>query len=123
MSSFTDLLVQGALGAISIAFPAAGPAIAIIQKIAPYAETAIPLIRSAISEGPAAFTAAKTAAPDFFSNLSKLATELKAGVGGNTSEPVTDNELAQLAAHVAGIDPPGWTHDETQRWWGHGSDH
>ena len=119
--SFANVLVEGALTAISFAFPAAGPAIAIVEKLAPYAETAIPLIKSAITEGPAAFAAAKVAAPDFFNNLTQFASTLKGAVGDTS--PVTDHELANLAAHVAGVDPPGWTHEETQRWWDHGSDH
>ena len=113
--STAGTLINLALGVVSFAFPAAGPAIAIAMKLEPYAEAAFPLIKAAISEGPAAFAAAKLQAPDFFSELGNFAAALKGGTLDDVT--VTDGEIANLAAHVVGVDPPGWSHEETQRWW------
>lgn len=111
--SFATTLLTGGLGILSLAYPPAAPIIAFLQKMAPYADTTIPLIKSALSEGPAAFEAAKAKAPEFFKNLSGLAASLK----GNRAEPVSQQELAVLASHLAGVDPPGWTHQDTVNWW------
>jgi len=100
----------------SIAYPPAAPFIAFIQKAEPYAETAIPLLQDAVKGGPEAFSAFKEAAPEFTQHLRDFASFLKTGSGGELAG-VSDHELATLGAHIAGVDPPGWTHDETQRWW------
>lgn len=110
-----NTLVEFALDAISVVYPPAAPFVAIARKIEPYVEQYLPLVRAAISEGPAAYEAAKSAAPEFFTTLSQLASSLKVLQGG--SGLVNEAELAVLAAHVVGVDPPGWTHEETQRWW------
>ena len=113
--SIAGTLINFALGAASLAFPAAGPILGIIQKLEPYGEAAIPLLRDAVSQGPDAFAAAKAAAPELFGHLTDFIGQLKA-VHGDTS-PVSDSELAVAAAHIVGVDPPGWTHEETVRWW------
>lgn len=119
--SVAGTLINFALGAASIAFPAAGPILGIIQKLEPYGEAAIPLLRAAVSQGPDAFAAAKAAAPDLFNNLSEFIGKLKEAHGDFT--PVTDHELAVTSAHIAQVDPPGWTHEDTVRWWERGSEH
>jgi len=108
-------ILSGLSYVASIAYPPAAPVIAFLQNIEPYAETALPLIKEAITEGPAAFTAAKKAAPDLFAQLSTLASVLKQNAGN--TDPVTDQQLANITSHIVGIDPPGWTNDETERWW------
>lgn len=118
--SAAGTLINFALGAASIAFPGAAPVLAIIQKLEPYGEAAIPILRQAVVEGPAAFAAAKAAAPELFKTLSDFIGQLKK-VRGDAS-PVTDRELAAASAHIAGVDPPGWTHDETERWWARASE-
>lgn len=108
-------IISGLGSIAALAYPPAAPFIGFLERIEPYAETAMPLIKAAISEGPAAFTAAKQAAPDLFKQIHDLAAALKKQTGDTT--PVTDKQIANLAAHIVGIDPPGWTHDETERWW------
>jgi hypothetical protein len=109
----TDIF-NGALDLVSIAFPAAGPFIGIFQKCEPFLQAGLPILVDAIKEGPAAFSAAKVAAPDLFAHLASLTSMIKSGNAGGA---VTDDEVAHVVAHIAGIDPPGWTHEETQAWW------
>ena len=113
--STAGTVINFALGAASLAFPAAAPILAIIQKLEPYGEAAIPLLKDAVTQGPAAFAAAKAASPELFNDLSAFVGKLKEAHGDFA--PVTDHELAVTAAHVAGVDPPGWTHEATVRWW------
>lgn len=108
-------IISGLGSVAALVYPPAAPFIGFLQRIEPYAEAAVPLIKAAISEGPAAFTAAKQAAPELFNQIHDLAAALKKQIGDTT--PVNDKQLANLAAHVVGVDPPGWTHEETQRWW------
>lgn len=102
---------------VSIAYPPAAPIIAIAKEVEPFLEDGLPILKAAITEGPAAFAAAKEKAPDLFAGLQALANKAKANLTGNPAAVATDHELANFGAHVAGIDPPGWTHEETQRWW------
>lgn len=102
---------------VALVDPPAAPFIAILEKIEPYAEAGIPILKAAITEGPAAYAAAKTAAPDFFSQLQNLADLAKAKMSGDPGAVASDHEVANLGAHIVGVDPPGWTHEETQRWW------
>lgn len=113
--STAGTLINFALGAASLAFPGAAPILTIIQKLEPYGEAAIPILRQAAVEGPAAFAAAKVAAPELFKTLGDFIGQLKLAHGDAT--PVTDHELAVASAHIVGVDPPGWTHEETVRWW------
>lgn len=113
--STAGTIINFALTAASIVFPAAAPILGIIKTLEPYGEAAIPILRDAVSQGPAAFAAAKAAAPDLFNHLGSFIGKIKELHGDTT--PVTDHELAVTAAHIAGIDPPGWTHDATVRWW------
>lgn len=110
-----NAFVNFALNAVATVYPPAAPFVAIAMKVEPYIEQALPIIEDAIKEGPAAFAAAKQAAPELFAGLTRMASTLKVMQGSNSF--VTDSELANLTAHVAGIDPPGWTHEDTQRWW------
>jgi hypothetical protein len=121
--SILSTLISGVGSIASIVYPPAAPVIGFIQEAAPfiekalpYAEKAVPIIQEAIKDGPAAFAAAKAAAPEFMAQMSSLAANVKKTITGS-SEPVTDAELAAVTAHVVGVDPPGWTHEETLRWW------
>lgn len=76
---------------------------------------AIPLIRDIASGGPAAVQAFKEKAPDAWQHVQELTAVLKKEYGGSDAPP-TDEETAAVAAHVAGVDPPGWVSDETNRW-------
>lgn len=118
--SFAGTILSGALDLVAIAYPPAATAIGIAKTLAPYLEASLPLVRSAVQEGPAAFAAAKKAAPELFRHMGEFASALKGGTPGAPVH-VTDHELANLTAHVAGIDPPGWTHAETQAWWNRAS--
>jgi hypothetical protein len=117
--STLSTVVTGVGQIVALLYPPAAPIIGFIERVEPYAEKAIPLIQAAITEGPAAFAAAKQSAPQFFSHLESLAGTLK-WLSGN-SAVTNDDELAVLASHIAGIDPPGWTHEETIRWWDRGA--
>lgn len=115
MSAIGNIL--GFLGPIAAAvYPPAVPFITFAQRIEPFAEAGMPLLRDAIKAGPEAFVAFKSAAPDFAAHLRDLASAIKFGTNAQSVE-VSDQELANLGAHIAGVDPPGWTHEETQRWW------
>lgn len=118
--SVLESLAMLALDGVAVAYPPAAPIIAIIQKIEPYVAKASPVVQAAIKEGPAAFTAAKTAAPEFFAGLQRLAVELNVLKGG--ASPVDDADLAVLAGHIVGVDPPGWAHQDTILWWARASD-
>lgn len=111
MNSF----VSFALNAVARIYPPSAPFVAIAMQVEPYIEQAMPVIEDAIKEGPAAFHAAQTAAPELFAGLARLAMNFK--VMNKQPATVTNEELAALTAHVVGIDPPGWASDETQRWW------
>ena|SRR3990167_4803550 len=114
--STLSTIVSGVGSIVSLIYPPAAPIIGFIKKIEPYAEQAIPIIRAAIKEGPDAFAAAKHAAPEFFAQLNDLGATLKK-LSGVDSTVMSENETATIAAHIVGVDPPGWTHEETQRWW------
>lgn len=116
MSAIGNIL--GFLGPIAAAvYPPAAPFIAFAQRIEPFAEAGMPLLQDAIKAGPEAFAAFKLAAPDFTAHLRELAAAIKFGPDSQDVGDVSDHELANLGAHIAGVDPPGWTHEETQRWW------
>lgn len=114
--------ILGFLGTIAeIAYPPAAPFIAFALRVEPIAEASVPLLKDGITGGPDAFAAFKAKAPDFYKHLQGLATALKAGPGASTAGvTVSDHEVVTLGAHIVGIDPPGWTHEATQRWWDRG---
>lgn len=114
MSAISSLL-NFALGASEIAFPEAAPVISIIRRFAPLTDDAVAVLRSAATEGPDAFAAAKAKAPTLFSDIETLLGKIKLASGN--ADPITDHDVVVAAAHIVGVDPPGWTHDETVRWW------
>lgn len=75
---------------------------------------AAPLLKDVLAGGPAALEAFEKAAPDVWKHAQDLADALKKQSGDD--EPATEEEAAVVAAHVAGVDPPGWVSDETKRW-------
>ena len=99
------------------AFPGATPFIEFARRAEPFIEAGIPLLKAGLAEGPAAYAAAKAKAPDFFAQLQILADKTKARMTGDVAAVASDHEVAALSAHIVGVDPPGWTHEETQRWW------
>lgn len=112
MSALTAL--AGGLVDIGVlAYPQAAPFATAIKAALPYLEAAAPVVRAAIQEGPIAFAAAKQAAPELFGALTMLVAQAK----GVLPSAVTDADLAHAASHILDIDPPGWTHEETVRWW------
>lgn len=113
--SALNSLVDFAIGAAEIAFPEAAAALAIVRRFAPYTDDAVAILKDAVTEGPEAFAAAKAKAPDLFGDITAVLGKLKQIVGDAT--PVSDHELALAVAHIAKVDPPGWTHDATVRWW------
>lgn len=112
--SLTATLFNGALDILSIAVPAAGPAIGIFKTAEPYIEAGLPVLVEAIKEGPAAFRAAQAAAPELSDALARLASMVK---HGTPNAAVTDHDVAVVAHKLAGLGPPGWTDAETRAWW------
>lgn len=107
MTVIVDSVISVLLDIASAAVPEAAPLLQIIKRIEP---VALPILKAAVAEGPEAFAAAKAAAPDLFKRLQEFASITKGA-------PADDHDVAVLAAMVVGVDPPGWTREETQRWW------
>lgn len=76
-----------------------------------------PLLGDLLVAGPAAFATFKKQAPEADQHLQELADALKKNAEGENAPPATPPQVAAVAAHVIGVDPPGWTDAETQRWW------
>lgn len=74
-----------------------------------------PLLEDLAVGGPAAVAAFQQKAPDAWKHAQELAATWKREYGGSSAAP-SDEETAAVAAHVAGVDPPGWTSEETRRW-------
>jgi len=108
--------VDSILNGIEAVFPKTTVLVEAARKYAPLAEAALPVVVKAIEQGPEAYAAAKAAAPELFAAVADFATAAKAAATGS-DQPATDHEVATFSAHIAGIDPPGWTHEDTQRWW------
>lgn len=103
--------VDGALGIVADLFPSSAPFISIARKIFPWAIEARPLLVAAIKEGPDAFRAVRAAAPDVERELLRIV-----GIIRGTQSPSHD-DVDHLVTKIIGIGPPGWTDEETQRWW------
>lgn len=116
-------IMNFALDAVAFAHPEAAPFIALAKKLEPQAEAIAPMIKDAFVEGPDAFAAAKAKAPNFFADLSKFAAGIKYGISAAEVGSVSDQDVIALTAHLVGIDPPGWAHEETIKWWTRDSAH
>lgn len=101
-----------ALDVVAVAYPPAAGIIAIAKRFAPYGGPTLTLIKDAVSEGPAAFAAAKEKAPNVFNDLKALADQVKKAQTGDEDAEANDHEVATVAANMVGVDPPGWDHDD-----------
>ncbi len=75
----------------------------------------VPQVIQLAKEGYTAVAAARQAAPDLVPHIKQLAGELFKSMPAHEQEKTS---VEALEEHVArGVFMPGWTDDETRRWW------
>lgn len=86
---------------------------------------AAPVISDLLTAGPDAFATFLREAPDAENHLKDLqeaADALKRNAEGPGAAPATPPQVAAVAAHLIGINPPGWSDASTERWWNRSSE-
>lgn len=116
IATIAEGAAEVALSIVGVAFPEALPFIAIAKEAIPAMIAAKPYIEAAIARGESAFEAAD--------KVAGLGDKIRALAGiipiGNAS-PFQHLELVTIIG--AGITPPGYTLEETQKWLGNAAPH